>query len=90
MVFLRLSFGEAYRFNAERGPEVCKHNSGAARKYDGKPIPCPKTFVQPQDAEFKKGEVEEVVFRGLVSCPPRQKCALALEGTMASTFPRGS
>jgi len=77
MVFLRLSFGEAYRLNAERGPEVCKHNSGAARKYDGKPIPRgPKTFVQPQDAEFKKGEVQEVVFRGFVELPATTEVCL--------------
>lgn len=70
LVFLRLSFEETIRLNAERGPELCKHNSGAARQYDGKPIPRgPKTFVQPEDADFKKGKVQEVVFRAFVHLP---------------------
>jgi hypothetical protein len=31
LVFLRLNFDETSRLNAERGPELCKHNSGAQR-----------------------------------------------------------
>ncbi len=70
LVFLRMRFDETNRLNAERGPELCKHNSGAARQYNGKPIPRgPKTFVQPDDADFKKGDVQEVVFRDFVIVP---------------------
>ncbi len=70
LVFIRSSFDEVNRLNAERGPELCKHNSGAARQYDGEPIPRgPGTFVPPQDADFMRGEVQEVVFRGFVDLP---------------------
>lgn len=53
LVFIRSRFDETNRLNAERGPELCKHNSGAARQHDGDLIPRgPGTFVPPDDADF--------------------------------------
>ena len=70
LAFLRLNFEETNRLNTGRGPELCKHNSGAARQYNGKPIPRgPKTFVRPEEAEFMKCDVQEVVFRAFVDVP---------------------
>lgn len=91
LVFLRLSFGEVCRCNAERGPELSKHNSGAARKYDGKPIPRgPKTFVQPQDADFNPGEVQEVVFHSFVDLPAlTEVCSGSWEGPWQPFFQLG-
>lgn len=91
LVFLRLSFIEVCRINAERGPELCKHNSGAARQYDGNPIPRgPKTFVRPGEAEFKKGEVQEVVYRGFVNLPDTTDvCAGSWEGPWQPLFQAG-
>jgi len=70
LVFLRLRFHETNIMNAERGPDVCKYNSGAARQNDGKPIPRgPKTFIQTSYADFPKGKVQEVVFSSFVDLP---------------------
>lgn len=70
LVFLRSGFAETVRLNAERGPELCKYNSGAARMNDGRPIPRGRaTFVPPKQADFALGKVREVVFRDFVDLP---------------------
>jgi hypothetical protein len=70
LTFLRLSFLETIRLNSDRGPEVCKYNSGAARMNNGKRIPRgPRTFVEPRRSDFGVGKVREVVFREFVELP---------------------
>jgi len=70
MVFLRCRFDAMNAANADRGPELCKYNSGAARQYKGRRIPRgPDTFSSPANAEFSIGDVQEVVFRKCVSLP---------------------
>src|SRR5262249_29340700 len=67
LVFLRMSFEETARANADRGPELCTYNSGAARKNDGRPSPRgPSTFVRPEVAPFGIGSVREVIFHNFV------------------------
>ena len=72
------------------GPELCKHNSGAARQYAGKPIPRgPKTFVETRDADFSKSKVQEVVFRAFVDLPAMTEvCPRFLGGTVETVVPR--
>lgn len=88
MVFIRVSFQETNLLNAKRGPEFCKHNSGAARKYGGKPIPRgPKTFVRPPEADFQRGQVQEVVFRDFVALPDAAEvCVGSWEGPWEPLF----
>ena len=88
MVFIRASIAETNRLNSDRGPEVCKHNSGAARKYEGVPIPRgPNTFVRPSDADFQRGEVQEVVFCEYVILPDAvEVCAGSWEGPWKHLF----
>jgi len=75
LVFLRCDFSDAVTANAARGPELCRYNSGAARKNKGQPIPRgPNTFVRPEDADFPKGDVQEVVFREFVELPRTTEC----------------
>lgn len=91
MVFIRVLFQETNRLNAERGPELCKHNSGAARQYDGEPIPRgPKTFVRPPEADFQRGEVQEVVFCDFVALPDAAEvCVGSWEGPWEPLFQEG-
>jgi hypothetical protein len=91
LAFLRLCFEETRQLNTDRGPDLCMHNSGAARKYDGKPIPRgPKTFVQPEDAEFNKGEIQEVVFRAFADLPATTEvCSGSWKGPWQPLFQDG-
>lgn len=91
LVFLRADFAETNQLNAARGPELCKHNSGAARQYDGKPIPRgPATFVEPEYAPFQIGEVQEVVFRDFVALPDTTEiCHGSWSGPWALLFQEG-
>lgn len=88
LVFLRLGFQETTRLNSERGPELCKHNSGAARQHDGNLIPRgPETFVRPEKADFKKGKVQEVVFREFVILPDTTEiCSGSWKGPWRALF----
>jgi hypothetical protein len=92
LAFLRLSFGDTNRLNVERGPELCKYNSGAARQNDGKPIPRgPNTFVQPPCADFSIGDVEEVVFTRFVDLPTTTEvCFGSWQGPWKPVFDDGS
>ena len=70
LVFLRLSFRSALEINSPNGPQLCKYNSGAARRNNGQRIPRgPRTFVEPKDADFSIGKVKEVVFQNFVNLP---------------------
>ena len=70
LVFLRAKLKQTIQINAERGPELCKYNSGAARKVKGIGSPRgPGTFVRPEVAMFKVDDVREVVFRDHVKLP---------------------
>jgi hypothetical protein len=88
LTFLRVKLREACRLNSERGPELCKYNSGAARMNDGLPIPRgPRTFVEPRTADFEKGIVREVVFRDHVLLPDTTECCVgSWEGEWKSLF----
>jgi hypothetical protein len=91
MMFIRVSFQETNRLNTERGPELCKHNSGAARQYDGEPIPRgPRTFVRPPEADFQIGEVQEVVFCDFVDLSDAAEvCVGSWEGPWKPLFQEG-
>lgn len=79
LVFLRMGLQETIQLNIDRGPEVCKYNSGAARMYNGQPIPRGlTTFVSFENASFGIGNVREVVFREFVDIP---SCAMFCEGS---------
>lgn len=70
LVFVRIMLDETVRLNADRGPELCRYNSGAARMNRGKRIPRGlSTFVEPENAAFDIGNVREVVFREFVAIP---------------------
>jgi len=70
LVFLRLNLKETIQANADRGPELCKYNSGAARMNGGQPIPRGlSTFVRPEIACFDIGELREIVFRDFIEIP---------------------
>jgi len=92
LVFLRLSLKETWHANSDRGPEVCKYNSGAARKNGGQPIPRgPRTFVQPAVADFDKGQVREVVFRDYVHLPETTEyCVASWTGEWRQLFEKNA
>jgi len=79
LVFLRMPMLETIELNSSRGPEVCKYNSGAARRNQGERIPRgPHTFVTPRLAGFSRRDVREVVFHDFVDLPASTQCC---EGT---------
>lgn len=91
MIFLRMSFEETNLLNSNRGCELCKFNSGAARQNQGMRIPRgPKTFAQPSDADFRIGQVLEVVYGGHVDLPSSTEiCVSSWQGPWQPLFHSG-
>lgn len=68
---LRVRFGSLREHNPGSTPLFCKFNSGAPRRYQGRPSPRgPRTFLPAHDCPYTPGSVVEVTFLENVKLPP--------------------
>lgn len=86
-IVLRLPVSAVVRRNPGLEPMFCKFNSGSPRcSYGNKSPRGPHTFVSCSDAQFNRGQVVEVTFRGTLSLPDECQYADSYDGPWLPLF----
>lgn len=86
-VVLRASLEAILLANADHEPGFCRFNSGSPRCSSGRKSPRgPLTFVGCGDADFGRGQVVEVTFRGTVALPNGTEWADSYDGPWRALF----
>lgn len=86
-VVLRAPLKAILESNTDHEPAFCRFNSGSPRCSSGRKSPRgPSTFVDCSDADFRRGQVVEVTFRGTVVLPRRTEWADSYDATWQDLF----
>lgn len=86
-VVLRASLASVLKTNTDHQPGFCRFNSGSPRCSSGRKSPRgPSTFVDCLNADFQRGQVVEVTFRGPVVLPVETEWANSYDGPWRRLF----
>ena len=84
---IRVPFDSLRGHNPGRTPLFCKFNSGAPRRYQGRPSPRgPRTFLPAHDCPYTPGSVVEVTFLEHVALPPDTEVSNRLNGVWGPLY----
>lgn len=86
-VVMRTPLKRLLEVNVDHQPKFCRFNSGSPRCSSGRKSPRgPSTFVDCLNADFRRGQVVEVTFRGTVILPAQTEWADSYDGPWQDLF----